>query len=83
MSAAAIAFIAAADFVLWAIIYGFWQANALPWLVLISAFGVALVAMFRLGVVGFAPVYDRALAHQLSWVAIGAALVANVAALCT
>lgn len=83
MTRAGFAFIVGVDVALWAVIYWFWQANALPWLVLLSAGGVFFATLLRLQTVMDAPFYDRALAHQLAGIACWAGGIAAFAAFFT
>lgn len=80
MSRSGLAFIVAIDLALWAIIYWVWHANALPFIVLVSAGGVFAGSLLRLQTVMDAPFYDRPAAHQYANMACWAGFIAAFAA---
>lgn len=65
----------------WGVVYALWAWGLLALTIALIALAVLFVALMRLDRVMSAPSYNRAYAHQLAHMAIGAAVVAGIAAL--
>lgn len=65
----------------WGVVYALWAWGLLALTIALIALAVLFVSLLRLEWVMSAPSYNRAYAHQLTHMAVGAGVVAGIAAL--